>query len=287
MVGMRYTRPDVQKQFPNDGVCLKFIFDKRYGQLKTCPKCGVIGAKFYRIKKRMAFECRDCKHQIYPLKGTIFEKTTTPLTYWFEAIFLFSVSKNGVAALELQRQIPVSYPTAHRMEKMIRLLMFEYERLGDLGTPVEVDEAFMIVNEKGRKGERTPVMAALEVGGHVRTQVIPKATSEHAVPFIEAYVRVGSMLHTDESKIYKTAKVKTFYDHDSVRHIGKEYVNKRGATTNHVEGFFGQFKRSLDGTYHSVSERYLASYAAEFSYRLNHRHEPIFQLLLAKAARRA
>jgi len=286
---MRYTLEDMQTQFPNDDVCLQTLFDKRYGKIKTCPRCGVVGAIFYRVKKRKAFECKDCKHQVYPLAGTIFEKSTTPLGYWFHAIYEFSVAKNGMSAKELERKVKVSYKTAHRMEKMIRLLMFEHERLGDLGTPIEIDEIFIQRGKRtsGTRDNSTPVMAAFEVGGHVRTKVVPKAVSKHAVPFIEQYVKVGSTLHTDESKIYKTAKVKAFYDHDSVRHIAKEFVNKRGATTNHVEGFFGQFRRSLDGSYHSVSPRYLSSYAAEFSFRLNHRTEPIFQLLLAKASKRA
>lgn len=285
---MRYALKDMQAQFPNDDVCLQFLFDKRYKELKACPKCGVEGATFYRVKKRMSFVCKECKHQLYPLVGTIFEKSTTPLTDWFHAIFLFSVSKNGVSALELQRQVNVSYKTAHRMYKQIRLLMHESDKLGFLGTPVEIDELFIQRGKRtdGTRDNSTPVMAALEVGGHVRTQVVPKATAKHAVPFIEAHVQTGSTLHTDESKIYKTAKVKAFYDHDSVRHIYKEFVNKNGATTNHVEGFFGQFRRSLDGTYHSVSPRYLASYAAEFAFRYNHRNELIFPLLLAKAARR-
>lgn len=276
----------MQAQFPNDDVCLQFIFDKRYGQIKTCPKCGVEGAKFYRIKKRMAFECKDCKHQIYPLAGTIFEKTTTPLTDWLHAIYLFSVSKNGVSAKELERQVGVSYPTAHRMFKQIRLLMKEYDKLGFLGSPVQVDETF--VGGKRRQTEidnKTPVMAALEVGGHVRTEVVEKAVARHAVPFIKAYVQVGALLHTDESKIYKSTKVKALYDHESVRHISQKYVED-GVTTNHVEGFFSQFRRSLDGTYHAVSPRYLASYAAEFAYRYNHRHELIFPLLLKSAAKR-
>jgi hypothetical protein len=132
---------------------------------------------------------------------------------------------------------------------------------------------------------KTPVLAALEVGGHVRTQVVEKAVSKFAIPFLNEYVRIGSMLHTDESKIYKHIQVKAFYNHASVRHIAKEYV-RNGVTTNHVEGFFGQFRRSLDGTYHSVSPRYLSSYAAEFAYRYNHRTELIFPILLERSARR-
>ncbi len=275
----------MQEQFPNDSVCLDILFESRYGNLKACPRCGIVSPKYYRIKSRMAYECKECRYQIYPLAGTIFQKSTTPLTDWFHALYLFSVSKNGVSAKEIERQVGVSYKTAHRMAKMIRVLMHESGKLGFLGTPIEVDEAYIGGKRKqSDKDRKTPVMAALEVGGHVRTLVVPRANSETAVPFLENNVRIGSMLHTDESKIYKHKRVKVVFDHASVRHIAKEFV-KDGVTTNHVEGFFGQLKRSLDGTYHAVSPYYLGSYVAEFAFRYNHRHEKIFQLLLAKAVR--
>jgi len=280
---MRYTIKDLRRDFPDDETCLQLIFDGRYGDLKTCPKCGVVGTKFYRIKTRMAFKCATCRQHIYPLVGTIFEKSTTPLTDWFHALYLLSVSKNGVSALEIQRQVAVSYKTAHRMAKMIRILMHESGKLGFLGTPIEMDEAYIGGKRKqSEKDRKTPVLAALEVRGHVRTQVVVNANSATALPFLDKYVDEGSMLHTVESKIYKHLKVKQIYRHESVRHIAKEFV-KDGVTTNHVEGFFGQLKRSLDGTYHAVSPYYLDSYVAEFAYRYNHRHETIFSLLLARA----
>lgn len=279
----------MQAQFPNDDACLQYLFDARYGGMKACPHCGTVSPKYYRVKNRMSFVCKECRHQIYPLAGTIFEKSTTPLTDWFHALYLFSVSKNGVSAKEIERQVRVSYKTAHRMAKMIRILMHESGKLGFLGTPVEVDEAY--IGGKGKsscagRDNKTPVLAALEVGGHVRTAVVPKANSETALPFLESNVRPGSMLHTDESKIYKHLRVRVVFDHESVRHIAKEFV-KNGVTTNHVEGFFGQLKRSLDGTYHSVSPYWLHSYVSEFAFRYNHRHQNVFSLLLARAAPRA
>lgn len=283
---MRYTIKDLRRDFPNDEACLQLIFDSRFGNIKTCPKCGTVGTKFYRIKTRMSFKCATCKQHIYPLKGTIFEKSTTPLADWFHALYLLSVSKNGVSALEIQRQVGVAYKTAHRMAKMIRILMHEKGKLGLLNTPIEVDEAFIGGKDKQDRirDSKTPVMAALEVGGHIRTAVVPRATSKHALPFIEANVLVGSMLHTDESKIYKHLQVKQFYNHKSVRHVAHEFV-KDGVTTNHVEGFFGQLKRSLDGTYHAVSPYWLHSYVAEFAYRYNHRHQNVFPLLVEAAAK--
>lgn len=283
---MRYTIKDMRAQFPDDDACLQLLFDSRYGELKACPNCGVVNAKYYKIKKRMAYSCKECRHQIYPLAGTIFEKSTTPLTDWFHAIYLFSVSKNGVSAKEIERQVGVSYKTAHRMAKLIRLVMAENGKLGFLGAPVEADEVYIGGRRKQTEilDNKTPMLAALEVGGHVRTQVVPKAHSTTAIPFLTDNVYPGSILHTDESKIYKHKEIEGLFEHYSVRHIGKEWA-RNGVTTNHIEGFFGQFKNSIRGTYHSVSPRYLNYYANEFSFRYNHRNEAIFSLLLAKAVK--
>jgi hypothetical protein len=172
------------------------------------------------------------------------------------------------------------------MAKMIRLLMHENGKLGFLGTPIEVDEAYIGGRKKQSSGDfKTPVMAAVEVGGEIRTKVVTRANSENALPFLEEFVDRESMLHTDESKIYKHLKVQQLYRHKSVRHIANEFV-KDDVTTNHVEGFFGQLKRSIDGTYHAVSPYWLHSYVAEFAFRYNHRRQTIFPLLLAKVVQR-
>ncbi len=282
---MRYTLRQMQQTFPDDAACLDFLFKALNRNMAACPKCGVERPGYYRVKNRKCYECKDCGNQIYPLVGTIFQKSSTPLTLWFHAIYLLSVSKNGVSAKELERQLGTSYKTSHRMAKMIRLLMQERGRLGRHGFPIEVDEAYI----KGRgkhhnyHDNSTPVLAAVEVGGQIRTRVVEKATLQTAMPFIFENVYKGSTLHTDESKIYK--QVKQYYKHDSVRHIAKEFV-RNGVTTNHIEGFFSQLKRSVDGTFHAVSPYYLASYVSEFAYRYNHRTEVMFPLLLEKVVRR-
>ena len=52
------------------------------------------------------------------------------------------------------------------------------------------------------------------------------------------------------------------------------------------EGFWGQLKRSMDGTYHCVSWKYLQLYLNEFVYRYDDRAVPVFPVLIASAARR-
>lgn len=43
--------------------------------------------------------------------------------------------------------------------------------------------------------------------------------------------------------------------------------------TNTVEGFFGNSKRSLDGTHHQVSRQHLHLYVAELDFKYNTRKE--------------
>lgn len=103
-----------------------------------------------------------------------------------------------------------------------------------------------------------------------------------AMPFLRDSVETGSIIHTDESMIYKN--VKQHYTHESVRHISKNWV-EHGVHTNGIEGFWSQLKRSLDGTYHAVSPYYLHFYVDEFAFRYNYRKVLIFPLLVERAAR--
>ena len=85
----------------------------------VCPRCGAID-KWYLVESRKRFDCSTCKYSISPLSGTIFHKSKTPLTKWFEAIYL--LSQEDISAKELQRRLEVTYKTAYRIKQQISLL---------------------------------------------------------------------------------------------------------------------------------------------------------------------
>lgn len=134
---------EFQRQFPDDETCLRHMMARRYGGTELdCPKCGV-HAKFYRLTRDRAYLCQHCKHEIYPCAGTFMHRTRLPLHKWFLAMFLFSTSRHGVAAKELERQLGVTYKTAWRMAHQIRKHMAETDGewpLGGPGCEVEADE---------------------------------------------------------------------------------------------------------------------------------------------------
>ena len=109
--------------FPDNEACLELP----QGAASTpdgteCPKCDK-ASKFHRIKGRSAYSCQYCGHHVYPTAGTIFHKSTVSLQLWFFAIYLMSSTRCGISAKQLEREIGVTYKTAHRMFKQIRTLL--------------------------------------------------------------------------------------------------------------------------------------------------------------------
>lgn len=281
---MRYTQNQFRLDFPNDDVCLDTIFQNRYGDLDCCPSCGVIDATFHKVTGRKCYACAHCGYQLHPLAQTIFHKSSTSLTDWFYAIYLFSVSRNGVAAKELQRHLGVTYKTAHRMARQIRLLMSQEgdDPIGGIGSTVEADETYYGGVRKHSRGPRhkTPVLGVVERSGEVRSIVSDVASTKRAKAFLSTAMKLESLLHTDESRIYLWA-AKYGVRHESVNHSAKEYVRNK-VHTNTIEGFWGQMKRSIDGTYHCVSPKYLQLYVDEFVFRYNLRDAVVYPALLER-----
>jgi hypothetical protein len=81
---------------------------------------------------------------------------------------------------------------------------------------------------------------------------------------------VATTLHTDSLRGYIPVGA-DMLGHESVNHEHGEYV-RGNVTTNHIEGYFSQLKRSIDGTYHHVSVEHLSRYLAEFYYSYSTRH---------------
>lgn len=285
MKASRFTIDALHEQFPDDDACLDFMFEQFYGDLKACPRCGVVNPRFYRLKKRKCYSCNDCGYQLSPLANTIFHKSETSLKKWFYAIYLFGVGKNGVSAKEIERHLGVTYKTAWRMAKQIRLIMQEDGNM--LSGIVEADETY--IGGKSKRGQKydnkTAVVGIVEKKkdfGKVKAFATKQADATVTLPFLRANIAAGSMLHTDDSRIY--SRVKRDFIHESVNHSKLEYV-KSGVHTNTIEGFWGQLKRSIDGTYHHVSPKYLQLYVNEFVFRYNYRDVEAFPVLMKAAAR--
>jgi transposase-like protein len=275
------TIQDFLKRFPDDAACLDHLMKVRYGNTLLCPKCGKEGAH-HRLKKEPAYVCQWCGHHVHPMVGTMFMDSRTPLAKWFYAIYLFTTTRHGVPAKELQRQLGVTYKTAFRMAHLIRLHMAGVDGDNGLSGHVELDETYIGGRQKGKgRGRRTGdnktvVFGMLQRGGDVMTRVVPNAKRATLEPHIREHVAAGSTISTDEHNSYKFLK-KAGYKHGQVWHTVEKWVDGIHHT-NGIEGFWGQIKRSIRGTHVHVSAKHLSKYLGEFEFRYNLRHAPELML---------
>jgi transposase len=290
---LRYTRNQFDREFPDDDACLEQVKEQRFpGGMAVCHKCEG-PRKHYRVRGRTAYACDHCGNHIYPLAGTIFEKSSTSLRIWFQAMYLMGSTRCGISAKQIQRETGVTYKTAWRMFKQIRSLMSEDVRLGG-GGGVEVDEAYFGGRRKGASGRmlrgdinKTAVIGLVERKGCVAAQVTRDVKAETVLPIMKECILPESTVFTDEFPIYNGVPRMDGmgYEHRRINHDQKIYV-MGDDHTNTIEGFWSLVKRGIGGVYHAVSTKYLQSYLDEYSFRYNRRESGnlIFPALLARVS---
>src|SRR5271163_889922 len=189
---MRYTVADFNAEFPTDDACLEYVKQQRWPDgVVLCAHCGV-ERKHYRVTGRTAFACDHCGNHIYPLAGTIFEKSTTSLRLWFYAMYLMGSTRCGISAKQIQRETGVTYKTAWRMFRQIRTLLSDDLQLE--GPTVEMDETYYGGKRKygvGRpmRGDKTktPIVAIVQRKGKVICRAAKDVTGATLLGMVHEY----------------------------------------------------------------------------------------------------
>lgn len=287
----KYTINQFRADYPNDDACLDKLFALRYTNL-VCPKC-VADKPFKRVKGKKSYQCPCCAYQVFPMADTPFEKTTTPLTHWFYAIYLQTTTRNGVSAKELERSLNVCYKTALRMAHQIKRLI-RGKHLIDVSGVVEIDESYFgmkVVNMTKKKraqmfdenntfrDNKTGIMGFISRDGNVKTEVMlgGKTFKDR----VRSNVSKSATLITDSHKGYDGLDLE-FFKHEMVNHFIGEY--KRGEWhTNTIEGFWSQLKRTIKGTHIHCDAKYLQIYADEVAFRYINRlkQDQMFNIILS------
>jgi transposase-like protein len=268
-------------RFPNEEAAIEYLEATRWPSGPSCFRCGCVDVS--RVKSRRGrplLYCTGCKTQFSVTTGTVMEDTKLPIHKWLLAIHLMCSSKKGISSLQLHRMLGIARRSAWHLSHRIRSAMSDTVPEMLQGT-VEVDEAYIGGVRRGQgsafKGNKTAVIAMVERGGRVHAHVMPEVnvTKNTVGDLVEAHVDADAVLNTDESALY-IAIGQQMGRHDTVNHRKKEYarhdfVTGRTASTNAVEGYFGNFKRQIDGTHHHVSAGHLHRYSSEFEYKYNSR----------------
>ena len=161
--------------------------------------------------------------------------------------------------------------------------------------PVKVDESYFggreenkheskRLHQRGGAVGKAPVVGAKDrATNRVSANVINHADKLTLQGFIRDRVLPGVEVYTDEHVEYRDL---IGYQHASVRHTAKEYVNGI-AHTNSAESFWALLKRSYHGTFHHLSEKHLNRYVGDFAGRHNIRSQGTITQMASIAKRLA
>ncbi len=269
---------EFQARFPDDEACWGALREMRWPEGFVCPRCG--HGESYWIEGRRLEQCRQCRYQASVTAGTIFHKTRVPLRIWFWAIFFVGRHKQGISALQLQRDTGLgSYQTAWALLHKVRSALWHRaaDRLVGL---VEADETYVgSTRERGLRGGRevghkTIVGAAVEqrrhTAGSARLSVLEGVSFEDDLgPFVRGSIDARRA----------TVRTDGFYGYLPLQRVGVRHDRRiqgldRSRSSeilpwSHV--IFSNLKSWLRGTYHGVSQKHMQTYLDEFIYRFNRR----------------
>jgi transposase-like protein len=152
-----YTVSDLDREFPNDDACLEYIKEQRWPNGVTkCGKCNT-GRKHSRVTGRTAYACDHCGNHIYPLKGTVFERSTTSLKTWFYIMYLMVSTGSGITAKQIQRETGVTYKTAWRTLRHLRqLIVPKHQQSGHSTAEIDTPDVLRIRQNHGLVAAPSP-----------------------------------------------------------------------------------------------------------------------------------
>ncbi len=137
----------IMEKFPSEIDTIKYFESYRWKKERTCPHCDTIHAG--NRNKDFRFKCTNCKKSFSVTTKTYLHNTRLPLKKWLLMFSIVCDAKKGLSAMQLQRNLDISYPTSFNCYHKIRELMTLENQEVELGGILEQDETF--VGGKPRK----------------------------------------------------------------------------------------------------------------------------------------
>jgi len=271
------------QRYGTQAQCQQALYEMRWPQGFVCPKCA--NAEYSRHERgtRLLLQCCRCRRQTSLTAGTMFDASKLPLTTWFLAIHLLTQSKTGMSALQLMRDLGVSYRSAWLVKHKLMQVMFGQERERKLETLVQIDDVFVGGERQGcGRGRIAPnkvlVVAAVQTTSNgkavlTRLDVVPNWQKLTIARWATKALAAGTHVVSDGLSTFAAVKDAGF-THEPI------IVNRTGKAAGQHPRFLavnttlGNLKTWMASTFKGFKlSHYTQRYLAEFQYRFNRRFD--------------
>jgi len=283
------TMLDFMQQFPDDGACRAYLEKMRWPNGFVCSRCQGTNASY--VASRRLRQCAACRYQVSVTAGTVFHATQTSLQKWFLAIFFLSRHKQGISALQLQRDLGLGgYQTAWTMLHKLRSALGR--RTGQLlQGVVEADEAFVGGHRScGKRGRGAPNKSIVVVmveqrehtAGSAALEIVPDASWKRLGPTVRGRIEGENTTVLTDGHCGYSPLQSAGVDHEATTLVTREAASEVLPWAHMI---ISNLKAWLRGTFRGVSHKHLGRYLKEFTYRLNRRwnEDELFYYLTRRA----
>jgi transposase-like protein len=258
-------------RFDSEESCADFLFQLRWPEGFACPRCGHRHAYKTATRRLPLYECASCRRQTSLTVGTIMEGSRTELRKWLLAMFLVA-RPEGINAVELSRNIRVTYKTAWLILHKIRHAMEEGDKATLLSGSTHVNVA-SYGRPRFSSYLRHPKEQPLFIGATMNDQGEPAYVKIKRIP--EPHMRDIQILRVG-TEAFKEKHIQPSATVEFIVHRFKPIKYQR------LLPVFEKANRWINDTFHGLGARHLQAYFNEYCYRLNLRlkNEQVFNKLL-------
>ena len=264
---------EFRRRFQTGEVCEEYLFQQRWPNGFVCPKCG--GSGCYQLRGRREYICKHCHRQSSVTVGTVLHRTHLPLTVWFWAMYLVVRDKRGISAVQLSRELEISYSSAWYLLHRLRKAMGQRDQDYVLSGIVELDDAYFGApksnGKRGRGTQKTSALAAVSLTEQRRPRFLKIQVSRLDAASVSAVAQQticpGSEIHSDALGSFRAALREGYEHHFQV-------FDRDSGALRWVHTLISNVKSFLLGTYHGLGKKHLQSYFDEFTFRFNRRFWP-------------
>lgn len=274
--------PAFFKRYGTEEQCLQALLRARWPRGFVCPRCGHRQATVFTRGRQPLWQCKSCAAQTSLTAGTLLAHTKLPLRIWWLAIYLVTQAKNGIAALEMARQLGVCYRTAWRLKHRLMSAMADEEASRQLTGLVQIDDAYLGGERQGGPGEpqwsnKVPFIAAVSTDRrghplHLRLDVVSSFRRSTLQAWATDVLSPGAGVLSDGLAAF-TGVAWAGFPHEAIV-CGRGRRAAQQPRLHWVNTILGNLKTALTGTHHALKvSSYAARYLRAHAYRFNRRFD--------------